>query len=366
MKKKLLFLLLIISILVIPVSAKEKDGILSNHKEGNRILSSAFTAEDNVNLEKEIDGLSFVAGNTVNVSNKQDYLFVAGNTINVKNATSKDTFVAGNSITIDSKNLLRDLFIAGNSITVKSPVKRDLYIAGESITVDNNVDGDLKAGGTAITINGEIKGDAYVDAEKITITDKAKIGGTLKYPDNAKVEISKEASIEKTTKFKGEEIDEDETFINKVLSTFVAYLNLLVIGLIALAIFKIEIKKEKFDLNYVVTTSAKGLMVLFLVPIFALLFLIVTTGTGARIAFFLVTLYALAIYISAIPVAIYISKLLPKIDNKYLKFALSLFIIYVVRYIPFLGSIATFIVLVFGLGILLNLLHKNKSKKEAK
>ena len=365
MKKKLLFLLLILSILVIPVSAKDND-ILSNHKEGNKILSSAFTAEDNVNLEKEIDGLSFVAGNTINVSNKQDYLFVAGNTINVNNATSKDTFVAGNSITIDSENLLRDVFVAGNSIIIKSPVRRDLYAAGEIITINNNILGDLRAGGTKVIIDGEITGNAYVDAEKITITDKAKIGGTLKYPDNAEVEISKEADINNTTKFKGEEIDEDETLIDKILSTFVAYLNLLVIGLIALAIFKIEVKEEKFDINYVVTTSTKGLIALFLVPIFALLFLIVTGGTGARIAFFLVTLYALAIYVSAIPVAIYISKLLPKIDNKYLKFVLSLLMIYVVRYIPFLGSIATFIVLVFGLGILLNLLHKNKSKKEAK
>ena len=101
MKKKILFLIVLLSLVLLPVKAQD-DGILSSHKSDNKISSSAIQVGDSLNVEKDVDGVSMIMGNSLDISNSQDYLFAMGNAININNASTKDLFVAGNTITVNS------------------------------------------------------------------------------------------------------------------------------------------------------------------------------------------------------------------------------------------------------------------------
>ena len=364
MKKKILLLIVAVALVLIPVKA-EGNLIATYHNDNDKVNASAIQFGDNLKVDKDIDGIGLIMGNSVSVNNKQDYLFALGNNININDAGTKDLFVAGNSITVDSKNVERDVYVAGNIISINSKVNRDLFVAGSNVTVLDDVGGSLKVGCETITIKGKISGDAYLDSDNIVLEDGAEVAGKLSYPENAKVTISKEAKTNDVVKFVKEKTEK-----NQLLSTledrFMAFINLLVIGLLAIYFLKITSKDEKLDSKYITKNMVRGLLVLLLVP---MIFFVLLFFYGATIGLDLVmlALYIIMIYLSAIPAAIYLGNTLLKgINNIYLRFIIMLFIFYAVRFIPVLGGICTAIILVLGLGMLTYALQDTFIKKEAK
>ena len=367
MKKKFLCLVVLLSLVLLPVKATD-DGLLSNHKDGDKVSSSAIQIGDNLNVEKDIDGIALVMGNSVTVSNKQDYLFAMGNNVNIKEATSKDLFVGGNLVDVDAKNIARDVYASGNTINIKSKVARDLYAAASKVTINDGVGGNVKIGAETVVVKGVIDGDAYLDCNDITIEDDAVIAGKLSYPKNAKVSISKDAQIGETDKFDQKEVTKENPIVTAIKSKLFAYLKLLVIGLLAIALFHIKPKKkEKLDSKYITGSMVKGLIILLLGPVAFIALLLVPFGIGMGLDYVLFLVYLLLIYLSAIPVALYLGNtLLGNIENDYLRFALVLLVIYAIRFIPILGGIVTFLVLLFGIGILYNYIVDTYMKKETK
>ena len=76
-------------------------------------------------------------------------------------------------------------------------------------------------------------------------------------------------------------------------------------------------------------------------------------------------LYGIMFYLSVIPTAYYIGNWIAKdkVENKYLLFAISVLVIYVLRLIPIIGGLVTFISLCFGLGMYAKLIKENTSTK---
>ena len=366
MKKKILFLVAVIALVLIPVKA-EDSLIATYHNDNDKVNASAIQLGDNLKVDKDIDGIGLIMGNSISVSNKQDYLFALGNTININDASTKDLFVAGNSITVDSKNIERDAYVAGNMISINSKIPRDLFVAGNNVTVSDEVGGALKVACDTVTVKGKINGDAYLDSENIVIEDGAEVTGKLSYPEDAKITISKEAKVNEKVKFVREDEGKNKSeLMTTIFDRFMAFVNLLIIGLLAIYFLKIKSKDEKLDSKYITKNMVRGLLVLLLTP---MLFFVLLFFYGATIGldFVMLALYIIMIYLSAIPAAIYLGNALLKgINNIYLRFIIMLFIFYAVRFIPVLGGICTAIILVLGLGILTYALQDTFIKKEAK
>lgn len=357
MKKKIslgLILILVLSLVSIPVFAKDEgfyaDDDVSLQKN---VGQTTFAAGNNVEISSEIDGLAFVAGNNITLSSSQDHLFAAGNSVNLENVSTKDAFLAGNTVNVQSSNI-RDLYAAGQNIRIDSNIGRNLYVAGQNVT-----------------INSVINGDVIVSAENVRIGKDAVINGTLKYEEGTSLSISETASVAKKKEFKSDavkvEVNPTKMFMSKVSETIYAYLSLLVISLILLAISKksfAKVEKLEKSAGYVLKASLIGLAMLIGLPILAII--VMLTVIGLPLSIISLMFYGILIYLSYIGTSYYFGKwfLKDKIKNDYLLLTVSLLIIYVIRLIPIIGGLVGFISLIFGLGMYTLLIKDNiKAKK---
>ena len=336
-KKIFLLLILLISVVTLPVNAKSNFYAGESIKLNKEYDSTVFAAANKIESTGNIDGISFLAGNQITVKNNKDYLFIAGNNIKLDNVNTKDAFIAGADIEITSSQI-RDLYVTGEDINVESDISGTAYIAGEDVT-----------------INSTIKGNVTVAAETIKIGNNTNIEGTLKYSDEAK---------EKTYKIKVKEKKDIAVglFMDFVIST----LSMILIGIILLALNNKVFKKiDKIDKNAssIATTTLIGFAFLVLVPIASLILLVSTIGLGLGVICIL--LYGIMIYLSAIPTSYFFGNwiLKDKIENKYLLLSLSILVLYVIRLIPLVGGIVTFISLCFGLGVYIKLIKDNITTK---
>ena len=348
MKKNIFLVFIILMTLVyIPVHAKDNFYADNNISLKNDITSTSFVAGNNVEVTGINNGISFVAGNNVNIKNERDYLFAAGNTINIDNVTTKDAFVAGSFITIDNSKV------------------RDLYAAGENVKINSEITGNAYLGGETVEINSTIKGNVKISAEKIIIGSNANIEGNLLYPKESTIKKSKSAIIAKEARYKAEKVAKKyshTTFIIEIIKSMVSMIFIAVI-LMALnpKLFNKFIKVDQ-KISEIAKMSLIGFGILILVPIVGLILLLSTIGVGLSVVCLLI--YGIMIYLSAIPTAYFFGNWILKnqIDNKYLILIISLAVLYVLRAIPFVGALITFISLIFGFGMYIKLLIDNTKK----
>ena len=346
MKKTILIVLIMIAFCSpIMIEAKTKNGFYADDEVelNEEIDATTFVAGNNIEVSSKINGINFVAGNNIELSSNQDYLFTAGNNIEVNKVNTKDAFIAGSNIRIKESNI-RDLYVAGATIKINSSIARNAYIGGEKVTIDGNIGGNV-----------------IIDANTIIIEKDTVINGTLKYPDNAKITLAKSASIKK---IKAYEVKRNETTITWktiIKEKLYEYLSLLVISFILITLhnklLKV-IKGIKKELSQVLKLSGIGFLVLVVTPIVAILAMI--SIIGLPLGIIVAMLYGILLYISMIPTAIYLGSWVmnKKNQNDYLVLAISLLIIFMIRMIPIIGGMIGFISLILGLGIYSNIVSK--------
>ncbi len=321
--------------------------------------SVRFIAGNNVTNKAVIDGISFAAGNNVVSEATVPYGFYAGNIVNI------------------SDNIEKDLFIAGNSVTVgpNAVVGRDLFVAASSVVIKSNVGRDLRAGGETVTLKGiTINGDAYVDADKIVLDEETVITGKLRYPDTAEVVDIDKASIGNIETYHVTvETEKEEGFFESFKVTL--FITSLVAGLITLFIIlgllpDLRHKIEKVDLNAeeILITAAIGLGILICVPIVSLF--TIFTGVLTPITLIVLAIYVICIYLSRLFAAYFVGNIVSKKlfeskkNNLFIASVLiGVILVELVCLIPFIGGLVKFVLLVYGLGLILKLIKSNIKKK---
>lgn len=346
MKKKIfLVLLLLISFFMVQVEAKKLPG---------------FYAKTNVNVEKDVDASLFAVGQTVNVnSNVNGSSFIAGQDVEVK-GSGDILFTAGQTIKVENVKT-KDAFIAGETIKIKDSEIRDLFVAGAKVTIDSNISRNASIGCETLIINSTIDGDVYAAADNIEIGSNAVINGTLNYPKESKISISKSSIINKKKAYKSVSTQKDssKTIITKIKEKVISLLSILLIGLIIMFIYNKlykDIEKIKFDGENIFKNAFTGFLVLILVPIITILLLI--SSIGIPLSLISIALYIIFIYLSTITTSFYIGNkiLKDKISNKYLLLTVSIVCLYVLKLIPVIGAFISFISLCLGLGLYFNII----------
>lgn len=349
MKKYLKILLVLVMFIAMPVFALSQDLFRSDDIVNIKdpIDGTSFIAGNSVDIDTTVNGILFAAGNNVTTAGKSDYAFIAGNIVKLQNESFKDGYAAGSSVEL--KNVT---------------VERDLYLCGQQVIFDGVVGRNMFAAGSTITINGRINGNLTVYGDNITIGDNAVITGTLKYDEESKVTISDNATIGSKTIEKTKKIDvsvSKPTIVSKIKSNFFSLANILVIGLLMMLLFpKLFENIKEMDEKTILSNLGFGFLSLISIPIACIFAMITLVGMSAGII--ILDLYIVFIYLSTVFTSYYLSNILlsKNINNKYLLFLIGVLAFFILKLIPFIGTIISICSLFIGLGIVVRLIFKRK------
>lgn len=319
-----------------------------------------FQTGDNLKIEKELEGTSFLAGREVKINNKIKGIgFIAGEEIKI-NDVQEYLFLIGNNVDLDA-DIKNDLFVFGENVRVNKSIKRDAYLAGTTIVLNGNVARNTYIYGTTVEIKGTIKGNININAVEIKIDKDAKILGTFKYNEDATIKGDIKNIETKTYK-----LNKNYSISEYIISFITSFISITSVGLVLMYILKDIFKKSLKEIKnkkYFISLLGKGFLILIGTPIISLTLLM--TGLFTSLGTILIIIYGLLIYISEIFVAYILSNLinkkwLNKNINEYMLIIIGIFIVRVLSTIPIIGGFITFVVLLLGLGIIGNLIIQTK------
>lgn len=344
--KKLIFL--IVCLLIIPIIIKA-DGLNfiaeEDVEDTKEVVGSSIIFGNNVTSDNIVEGIDMLFGNNVNFNGESDYSIILGNNVNVKGIINNDGFIFGNVITFD-ENVV---------------ISRDLIIFGSDITINGKINRDVRIYGMNVKINGEISGNVEVKATEITVDGK--IDGTLSYNEDAIIAINGE--VNKTNKT--EKLVADVTFQDKLWDFIVDYGGKLVLflafALLVPQLFKrIDKKNEKITILNVFSLFGFGTLSLILIPTIFLMLL--TLIFCMPLAILILILYIIAIWLSSIFTSYLVGnliwkKFIKKEENIYLTGLIGISIVSILSIIPYIGVLISAIVVMFGMGIILQQFKKD-------
>ena len=356
MKKKLSILTLLIALIFsfnISVNAKLDETYIADN---NITLteekdSSVFIAGQDVVINTTIHGITFGAGNNVKVEGSGEYAFIAGNNVTFENYTAKDVWIAGNNLVFKDVNLERESYIAGNNVNLSGIFGRSTYIGASGVTINSDT---------------EFKGGLTIEAGNITIKSGVVVEGTLKYPEDAEVVIEDGATINNVETFKSIEIDKEDvvgvTIWGYILGKIFGLTNIIIIGIVLMlllpSLFK-RIDKLNKTTGSVLKYMAVGLVSLICIPFVSIILMV--TGFATILGVITIVAYTIMLYLSIIFAGYYLAKILVnKKVNNYLAVILGTLVLYLLKLIPFIGGIVSFMTLILGLGVMVYSIFYNK------
>lgn len=332
----------------------EQTGFIAqeNWQAGNCYTGNLFLAGNNVEDSSSAGGIGFAVGSNLSLLGNYEYGFHAGNIVNVSGSYKKDVFVAGSIVKIDSNaQIPGDIYVAGESVTISAPVQ-NVYVLGGSLEID-----------------AEIQGNVYTNVGQITLSQNAKIGGTLTYGTSTTVTGLEYGNV---ANFKTYETSQNSNSSNNITNLLFSICSLAVISLILAFLtpkFLVRIHNKTKSDNFTAgaTDVLRGIAVLIGVPLLAIILLISLLGIPAAVI--IAVFYVAGLILTTPVVGYYIGCLIlknPKKDskwNEFLRGVLGVAIIKILCVVPFIGSLVSFIVLAWGLGILWQvLISRNRQK----
>lgn len=361
MKKKFLFLILMLVMFVMPVMADE---LTTNCVGSNDMNCGVVTyddemyvgADDSVAYSKKANGTILLAGNMVTYDGSNDGIaMLAGN--NVKSKGYSDyALLAGNSIDVTAAVIEKDLFIAGNIINVDATIYRDAVIVGSNIKISGHIERNLTIYGSNVTLeNVNVSGNVKIMADTVVIKDDVIINGKLTY-GVSNISISGDATI--GLKEQVEVNTYKFTFLDTLKGRAISYASLLFVFVILALLIPSSLKNagdEELSFTQIVTYIGYALVFLILVPISALILMMLTIGFP--VAIMMLAIYFAAIYLSYAYMGYYVGKKIwlskNKDENVLLEGLIGITILYLISLIPTVGPIITFIAYLCGLGIII-------------
>ncbi len=358
MKKKIFSLLILLTFLVItPVSAKE-------------INEFYPIADDNVKLSDDVNGDTAVAGNIIDMLGNIDGIgFIAGQTVNVKGELEYG-FIAGNDITIDG-SIEKSIYAAGNNITFSknASIGRDIFMIASQITLNGKLDRNINVSATKVIIESDavLNGNVSIDADEIIIKDNVSLEGTLKYNDGASVNISDKADIGDVKVYK----DIDNNSVNTT-SLLQSILNMVVVFLVIIVLLpsltdKIEKVYDKKKNNYLKNIGI-GFLLLVSIPTISLLLLV--SNIGMYLGLIILAIYMISIYLAFIISGfilgnLLLGKLMKLNTNKYLSGIIGIVLLKLLMLIPVFGTLLGLVSITLGLATIWNLVQKDEKVKDS-
>ncbi len=337
------------------------------------------------------DTLMSGSGPTAPMAAARDVV-AAGPTVTLGGSVAQDLHAMGFDVEIDATTAA-DLTALGFSVNLRGPVGGDLTasgvtlrlsraaevggnarLAGGTVTIDGPVRGSLAVTGAAVILNAEITGDALIGAQSIVFGPQARIGGTLSYSAPARMDIPDSVIAAQRTTFtpldhrammhNAGEMWRDWDF--PVLPTFMSVLGGFIVTLgfffVLGAIFLSLVPKKVGLLEHIIAqrpgsallSGVIGLSILFgLVPISALT--IVGIPLVPIVLLATIVVWTLGYILGAYAVAMRVlsgtgAPENPTIWIRLMALLVGVTLIALLNFIPFLGWMANFALVLIGIG----------------
>jgi cytoskeletal protein CcmA (bactofilin family) len=300
----------------------------------------------------------------------QDGMYLGG-TIKLDGKIYGDVRGAGGKVEIHGY-VKEDVIFAGGVVTIAEDalIDGDVLLAGEHVIVHGTIGGAVKIFASVVEIDGTIGSDVDIHAEEIvSIVGDANIVGTVTYKAPKEAFISETATIDGEVYFT--ETTPQREHVQTVFSIgAMLYIIISVISAILLLFFfpsqtktmtRVALSKD------VVLHAVIGFCILFLTPLLVVLLMVSVIGIIPALLILSVYMTVLFISLALAPViaSVVLLKLLKKEDKafEYSWTLLGALVFVFLILIPFLGSLARFIVFVLAFYSVLVVLYEYVWKK---
>lgn len=337
-------------------------GGLTVTKSG-QVTGDIYMAGATVQVLADVEGDVVVAGGSVTIVNSvSDDVLAAGGTVSITANVDDDIRSAGGSVVVTG-NVGDDAVIAGGSVTLGpgSTVGGRAWLAGGTITVAGNVGQELKAAGGEIILAGTIDGDVELYAESIEIQPSAVVKGNLTYSAPKEAVVHEGARIEGVVTWQELDLRRDLGGPGwGFAGTLVFFLSLAVSAIVLFLIYPHLSTSVVQRLQHAPLMSfGIGLVVLFATP-FVVLMLLVSV-LGVPLGLIVLALYFVALVAGLLVGIIWIGdfgfRRLGKTpdESKWIRawsIVAAAAILLIISFVPFIGSLVIFLVLLLGIGAL--------------
>lgn len=370
------FATLLFSLLVLPTASALTIEAGENVLISDNLLDDVYVAGANATVESTIFGDLYITGGNINITgNINEDLVVAGGKVTITGNVAGDLRVAGGQVAIYG-NVGDDLVVAGGQVDIgKSSVIGGTLLSGAGLlTLDGEVGEEIRGGVGAMILNGKVGGDVTLTVEDtLTISDKASIGGNLKYSAVLEKNIPDGvvAGTISFNQFEKENILKDLTYfflVTKLLSLLGALLIALLFVLFAPTFLMKNAQETKENVLKSLGIGALAFLTAIIAPV-----LLMITIIGIPIAVILLAAFVAAFYLAKVYAAAWLVGYFVNFKKKIspMKFfgymALALLAYYVIGMIPFIGWLANMVLFLIGLGAVImgemGLMKFLKSKK---
>jgi len=357
---------------ILPLSASAAEfraGQEARLGSGETINGNLYLGGGNVTDTGAVKGDLVIGGGTILVSGPvgQDLLIGGGN-ITVSSDVGGDLRIGGGSVTVQGK-IAGDAVIGGGNITLaSSQVSGDAMLGGGSIVIESPINGNLKAGGGQVTVNAPIEGNVVIRANKVTLGPKANIQGDLTYTSATEATRETGAVVHgKTDYTKSETITKPEAAPQAALAAFftlwifakllmlllAAFLFLWIFPAYAQSLVTIYATKPLENLG-------KGFVGFIVAPIASILLLM--TVIGIPLGFLGLLGFAALMIFATLATPVLVGSIVHKwiwkpagyvVDWKTILLGVAVY--WVLGFIPFLGGLVKFILVLITLGVTLQI-----------
>lgn len=333
------------------------------------INDDVYAAGNNVVISKKVTGDVTGVGSALilNSDIDGDLNFGAGQ-VTVNGNVKDDVRLAAGNITVNG-DVFGDLIVMGGNIilTPEAYVKGDLFVAGGVVTLNGVIDGNVTGFVQVVSFGSEIKGNVKVTVnEMLNLSDKAHIYGDFKYigiknmnvPDE---QVDGEISFNKLQFAAGERGD-GNVFTKKfsgprIIFKIIVFVSLFILGMLLILLVPNEVigLYEKINNNFWQSLLVGFLAILIIIA--GAIFLLVTV-IGFPLFAILSALFLIMYYLSRVFAAIWLGMLVFRYKKageirkgKILgMFAIGLFLLTLVSFVPYLGSLGRTFVFLVALG----------------
>jgi len=361
-------LLRLLALIVLFLGFTPSPAAAADIRSGDITIEASETIEDdlyvaggNIAINGTIHGDLIAAGNFISVDGTvTGDVIAAGQSVTIRGQGGGSVRAAGNPVVVEGK-VTNDLLVAGNELTILSNgrVGRDAIVGSTNTTISGQVGRDLQAGSTNVKIDGGIGGNVLASVDRLQLTDRATVGGNLKYTSKTEAQIANPASVKGTVERQIPESGRAPLVTGPaalVLEWLKGLIGLLILGILVVFFFPGFSRRAGEALVHSPwLTLAIGALVLVGLPILSVLFFAVGALIGGWwIGFVVLALLVVALALSIPVAAVGIGGALLRIARRpvpvWFALLIGLIVLLLVALIPILGGLVIFCALLFGMG----------------
>jgi hypothetical protein len=318
------------------------------------IKGNVFLSGKRVEVMGTVDGDVFVTGKDIEIDGHiTGDLISAGRDVYIRGQVDGNVRSAGNTITVIGK-VGRNLSYFGDTVNIdaKGTVDGSIMMFGSEVSIAGKLGRDVLFAGDRVFVNGPVGGSIEAKGTEMEIGSAAQVDGPIRFESDKEPIVSSSAKLASPVQFK-KHVERHERF-GKHAGVWAAFLAAAFI-LFGLVLFRVM---PQFSLDAARAAESYGaalglgVLVMFAVPIAALIACVTFVGLFVGLSTFvlwLIALYAAQTVIGAL-IGQWILGRTTDIWGRIGRMALGVLIIRAVTLVPHLGGWIKFAVLLWGLG----------------